>query len=92
MFARKLHGKAIKDKANQGKANQGGADQGIVKREPSADDEGSITPLIVLYFIVIMSSIFFIDTVASEYFARRKLSTVTCVEVTIHTLAMHVGC
>ena len=75
MFARKLHGKAIKDKANQGKANQGGADQGIVKREPSADDEGSITPLIVLYFIVIMSSIFVIANVASMYIARKELIT-----------------
>ena len=80
MFVRKLHGKAIKDKANQGKVNQGHANQGHAnqvkfKREPLADDEGSITPLIVLYFIVVMSSIFVIANVASVYIARKELIT-----------------
>ena len=75
MFARKLHGKATKDKANQDKADQGKTDQSHVEREPSTNDEGSITPLIVLYFIVIMSSIFVIANVASMYIARKELIT-----------------
>jgi len=80
VLVRKLHSKAIKgqgnqSKANQSKANQSKANQSLIKREPRSDDEGSITPLIVLYFIVIMSSIFFIANVASMYIARRELIT-----------------
>ena len=36
-------------------------------------DEGSISPLISIYFVVIMSSIFVISNVASIYIARREL-------------------
>ena len=37
------------------------------------DEEGSIAPLILVYFTVIMSSIFVIANVASVYIARREL-------------------
>jgi hypothetical protein len=40
-------------------------------------DEGSITPLILLYFIVIMSSIFVVANIASIYIDRKELINVT---------------
>ena len=40
-------------------------------------DEGSITPLILLYFIVIMSSIFLVANVASIYIDRKELINAT---------------
>jgi len=40
-------------------------------------DEGSITPLILLYFIVIMSSIFVVTNIASIYIDRKELINVT---------------
>jgi hypothetical protein len=70
MFAQKLQGKV-----HQFHANQGHAHQSKFKREFIDDDKGSITPLIVLYFIVIMSSIFVIANVASMYIARKELIT-----------------
>lgn len=36
-------------------------------------DEGSISPLISIYFVIIMSSIFLISNIASIYIARREL-------------------
>ncbi len=40
-------------------------------------DEGSITPLILLYFIVIMTSIFLVANIASMYIDRKELINVT---------------
>ncbi len=70
MFLQKLQ-----CKVHQVHANQVHANQGKFKREFIDDDKGSITPLIVLYFIVIMSSIFIIANVASMYIARKELIT-----------------
>jgi len=67
---------ADQDYANQDNANQDHAKKVKLKREPINDDKGSITPLIVLYFIVIMSSIFVIANIASVYIARKELITV----------------
>jgi hypothetical protein len=69
------YGHANQGHANQGHANQGHANQVKCKREFKDGDKGSITPLIVLYFIVIMSSIFVIANVASMYIARKELIT-----------------
>ena len=71
----KLQCKVHQVHANQVHANQDHANQGKFKREFIDDDKGSITPLIVLYFIVIMSSIFVIANVASMYIARKELIT-----------------
>jgi len=75
MFLQKLQCKVHQVHANQVHANQVHANQGKFKREFIDDDKGSITPLIVLYFIVIMSSIFVIANVASMYIARKELIT-----------------
>ena len=80
MFGQKPQSKANQDQANQDQANQDHANHGYVKestlkREPSDDDKGSITPLILLYFIVIMTSIFVIANIASVYIARKELIT-----------------
>lgn len=47
------------------------------KRGKLLNDEGSITPLITLYFVIIMSAIFLIANLASVYIARKELITVT---------------
>lgn len=41
----------------------------------ATDDEGSISPLIVLYFIIIMTSVFVIINLASMYISRKELIT-----------------
>lgn len=40
-------------------------------------EDGSIAPLIVTYFVIIMTAIFLISNVASTYIARRELLTLT---------------
>jgi hypothetical protein len=64
---------ANRNQANPNEANHDQSNQVQLKLETIADDEGSITPLIVLYFIVIMASIFVIANVASMYIARKEL-------------------
>ena len=40
-------------------------------------EEGSITPLISIYFVIVMISIFIVANVASTYISRRELVNVT---------------
>jgi len=70
-----MFGQKPQSKANQDHANHGYVQESKLKREPSDDDKGSITPLILLYFIVIMTSIFVIANIASVYIARKELIT-----------------
>jgi hypothetical protein len=46
---------ANRNQANPNEANHDQSNQVQLKLETIVDDEGSITPLIVLYFIVIMA-------------------------------------
>ncbi len=70
---RQVHANQVHD--NQVHANQVHANQGKFKREFLDDDKGSITPFILLYFIVIMTSIFVVANIASVYIARKELIT-----------------
>ena len=48
-----------------------------VKEDHSDNEEGSITPLISLYFTLVMVCIFIVANVASTYISRRELINTT---------------
>lgn len=48
-----------------------------MKRLQCDREDGSITPLISIYFVIVMISIFIVANVASTYISRRELINVT---------------
>ena len=44
------------------------------RKHQMSDEAGSISPLIILYFSILMISVFLISNVASVYIARRELT------------------
>ncbi len=55
------------------------AEESLISQKEGCSEceEGSIAPLILLYFIVIMASIFVVANVASIYIDRKELITLT---------------